>query len=216
MIDSTIIKIKDEILSTEKNYLKSEPRTTQIQSLYSAFICISYLFIASSVLHNIANVIAAYTLVCRFYDGDHLSYKLEAVDMLLAICENFKSHTNFDTIHSAVESVVGNLHKNKLFFDINTKKTIFEDIECIFNGPCDDGHTLYILSSLSDIKYLLKSVESLIVPSIEEFLPNSISSGPRKEATQFCYRNHIKKLDLFMSFIKYRYNKFDCPVLQKE
>jgi len=71
---------------------------------------------AKCIIYGVANVIGAYCFVYRYYNGDHLSYEIEATENLISVCENFKSNSNFESISAVTDSIMLNCHNLNLFF----------------------------------------------------------------------------------------------------
>lgn len=183
---------------------------------------------AACIIYNIANVIGAYTYLFRYYNGDHLSYELEAADNLISICDNLKANVNFESIISIADSVMMNCLNTNLFSDLNTKKLIQEDLKDILDGPGDNNEiNSFIISALSDIIRLFKIAKSKYrqetpkeAPgtggSKKKFSSEFLSGDGRTEFKQLENQTHligcIKKIEFYLSFIKFRYNRLVWPV----
>lgn len=183
---------------------------------------------APCIIFNIANVIGAYSYIFHYYNGDHTSYELEAADNLITICDNLKSNANFESIVSVADSIMMNCHNTNLFSDLNTKEMIMEDLKDIFEGPGDETHqNAFLLASLSDIVSLFKSarskqkqikVKDSSTPggTSKKFSDEFVSSDGRSEFKQLENQTHvlgcIKKIEFYLSFIRYRYNRNEWAV----
>ena len=122
----------------------------------------------------------------------------------------------------AVDSIVLSCHNSNLFADLNTKNALIEDVRDIFDGPTEDSNH-FLLSALSDIINLFedarlkyKQVKSRHKSNkntkafSSEFPANIESSQSYPElANQTHFTGCIKKLEFYLSFIKYCYNKFE-------
>lgn len=178
---------------------------------------------APCIIHNIANVIAAYCFIFRYYNGDHASYELEAADNFISITENLKTNANFEAIIAAVDSVMLNCHSASLFCDLETKKILLEDVEEIFAGPGDDVHAKsFILSALSDAAKLLKVVKKKSREKSpkdqeeskedkkkfsSEFLGDNCRGEYKNLENQSQVTGCIKKLEFYVSFVKFKWEK---------
>lgn len=184
---------------------------------------------APCVIYNIANVIGAFTYVFRYYNGDHISYELEATDNLITICENLKANANFESIISVADSIALNCHNANLFSDNNTKQLMLEDLKDILDGPGDDAHrNSFILSALCDITKLLKSAKQKYRRAVpknaseasggtsKKFSAEFVSGDGRSDFKQLDNPTHftgcIKKVEFYLSFVKSCYNVNDWPV----
>lgn len=183
---------------------------------------------APCIIFNIANVIGAYTYIFRYYNGDHASYELEAADNLITICDNLKANANFDSVVAAADAIMLNCHNANLFSDLNTREMILEDLKDILDGPGDDSHqNSFLLSSLSDIANLFKSArskhrqsepkeESSTSGTSKKFSSEFVSGDGRNEFKQLENQTHfvgcVKKIEFYLSFVKFRYNRTEWPV----
>ncbi|CRK88845.1 CLUMA_CG002561, isoform A [Clunio marinus] len=185
---------------------------------------------AACIIYNIANVIAAYTYIFRYYNGDHNSYDLEASNNLITICENLKSNANFDSISLAVDSVMMECHNANLFSDLSTKDAMHEDLKEIFNGPGSKSHEKsYILSVLSDIINLFKSAKQSYRQNnpkektsaeggtkktfSSEFFANDALGNFKQLENQTHFTGCLKKIEFYLSFTKFCYNIKEWPVI---
>ena len=184
---------------------------------------------APCIAHNIANVFAAYTFIVRYYNSDHSSYELEAADNFIAICDNLKTNANFESVASAVDSVIMNCLNASLFSDLNTKDVLRKDLREIFDGPGDDEHqNSFLLSALSDVVSLFKSAKQKYKKEAakdafaagraetRKFSSEFLSADGRTEFKQLENQTHfagcIRKLEFYLSFVKFRYSRTEWPV----
>lgn len=184
---------------------------------------------APCITFNIANVIGAYTYIFHYYNGDHASYELEAADNLITICDNLKANSNFESVVSVADAIMMSCHNANLFADLNTREMILEDLKDIFDGPSDeDNQKSFLLSALSDVASLFKSARSkqrLNQPAKDssstggtskKFSSEFISGEGRTELKQLENQTHfvgcMKKIEFYLSFVKFRYNRKDWPV----
>lgn len=183
---------------------------------------------APCIIYNIANVISAYTCIFHYYNGDHLSYELEAADSLIEICENLKSNANFEEVAAVIDSVMLNSPNANLFSDLNTKSKMLEDLQSIFEGPGDSAHqNFFLVAAISDVLSLFKSTKqklreqtlndtSAIGGTSKKFSSEFVSSEGRSGFKQLQNQTHLvgcfKKLEFYLSFLKFRYNQNEWPV----
>uniref|UniRef100_A0A182ME12 HIT-type domain-containing protein n=1 Tax=Anopheles culicifacies TaxID=139723 RepID=A0A182ME12_9DIPT len=118
-----------------------------------------------SVRHNIANVLAAYSFVYRYFVGDIHEDALETVDCMLGICVNLKKSVIFDSELMAVTSVFSECCNEQLPTDSETLGVLKSDVQTLFSGPKGCGkkyRRLFLLSALSDIRALLSEAKRLL------------------------------------------------------
>lgn len=104
---------------------------------------------AACVKNNLKNVLAAYVLSVRFFNGDHLSSIHEFSNYFITTCANLKSNSNFDDEHIAIESVVHDCRTEGLTIDNGQVELLYSDVIQI--SQC----FTHILAALSDIYRLL-------------------------------------------------------------
>lgn len=194
-----------------KKILKTCPREISVKN----FTEITSKPPAPCLIHNIANVVAAFCFVFRYYNGDHASYELEAADNLIAIADSLRSNANFDAVAAAVDSVMMSCHNANLFCDLETKKILLEDVEDIFKGPGDDEHAKgFLISALSDTAKLLKNAKRGKASKTSEENQKFSAEFPADECSKE-YKNlenqgkltaYIKKLEFYVSFVKYSWD----------
>lgn len=183
---------------------------------------------ATCIIYNISNVIGAYTYMFRYYNGDLMSYELEAADNLISVCDNLKANANFESIISIADSIMMNCLNTNLFSDLNTKEVIQEDLKDVLDGPGNDKEiNSFIVSALSDIVRLFKCAKSKYrqeVPkespgtggSNKKFSSEFLSGDGRTEFKQLENQTHligcIRKIEFYLSFVKFRFNRTEWPV----
>lgn len=211
-----------------KKILKDCPKLPSIKD----FNKISTKAPAPCIIHNISNVIGAYTFIFRLYNGDHHNYELEAADSLISICENLKTNANFESITPVADSIMLNCHNLSLFSDLNTKKMIIDDLKDILEGPGDDQHSnAFVLSALADVHRLLKLAKHKKFseqPPQEQTATGSSTSkkfsseflGAEQTRTNFKQLENqthlvgcLKKVEFYLSFVKSRFNHKEWPVV---
>lgn len=183
---------------------------------------------APCIIYNIANVVGAYSYIFRYYNGDHMSYELEATDNLISICDNLKASANFESIVSVADSIMMNCLNLNLCSDLSIKSLIHEDLKDILAGPGDEKQSnAFILAALSDIIRLFKSAKlkyrqdipkdtSTSAGTKKKFSSEFLSSDGRSEYKQLENPTHfvgcLRKLEFYLSFVKSRYNRVEWPV----
>lgn len=100
---------------------------------------------ADCVKHNLKNVLAAYVLSVRFYNGEHATSTHEFANYFVTTCANLKSNSNFDDDEIAVESVVHDCRTEGLTIDNGQVGLLHDDVQQISQT------SLYVLAALSDI-----------------------------------------------------------------
>ncbi|XP_053679491.1 zinc finger HIT domain-containing protein 2 [Anopheles nili] len=181
-----------------------------------------------TVRHNIANVLAAYSFVYRYFLGDIYENSLESADCLLSICLNLKSGAVFDSEALAIESIVNQCQIEGLPTDENTHFVLKADVCMFFAGPACCGkkyRKLYLLAALSDIRSLLGKANrdmkqlnnetnsmTLVKPGAEV-----VNDGANKETNSDVadvkhihgpvLRNCQKKIDFFLAYVVSKFQK---------
>lgn len=100
---------------------------------------------ADCVKHNLKNVLAAYVLSVRFFNGEHEASAHEFTNYFVATCANVKGNFNFDDDDIAIESVVHSCRNEGLTIDANQVKLLHDDVQKVSRCPT------FIMSALSDI-----------------------------------------------------------------
>lgn len=222
------VKMVSDVQADEAKEGEILERCPKVRADIKDFQDISTKTPAPCIVYNIANVIGAYTYIFRYYNGDHLSYEREAADNLISICENLRGNANFECIASVADSIMLNCHNWNLFSDLNTKKAVLEDTKDIFDGPGDEKHFCsYLLSALSDILRLLKTAKHKRKRECSKDPLTSDGNKNKKFSSEFCSgaqnsefqmqnQSHIvgclKKLEFYISFVKFKYNRTEWPV----
>lgn len=100
---------------------------------------------ADCVKHNLKNVLAAYVLSVRFFNGEHDTNAHEFSNYFITTCSNIKSNFNFDDDDIAIESVVHSCRNEGLSIDVDQVKLLHADVQQI--SKCSS----FVLAALSDI-----------------------------------------------------------------
>ncbi|XP_062564224.1 zinc finger HIT domain-containing protein 2 [Armigeres subalbatus] len=108
--------------------------------------------------YNVANVLAAYALTFRYFNGDFKECTREAVNCLVSICGNLKHNTVYDSEKLAVASVCSECQQEQLPVDNETSILLAQDVKQLFGGPsnCGDKYRKhFVMTALSDVHHLL-------------------------------------------------------------
>lgn len=65
---------------------------------------------ASNVKYNIVNVLSAYTVTVRYFNGDYLENCTEAADYLIKISKNLYDNSNYNSVSEAINSVAKSIN----------------------------------------------------------------------------------------------------------
>lgn len=180
---------------------------------------------AKCIVYNMASVLGTYTYIYRFYNGEHSSYVLEAVNNFISICDNLKANVNYESISAAIDSIIHNCHNQNLFADLNSKNVMLDDLKDIFCGPCENSN-YYLQAAFSDAIELFESAK---LKFKQEIKSKKSSKDPRKFSSEFPenlenienfkeltnqnhYNNCLRKLEFYLSFVKHSYNSREWPL----
>lgn len=136
---------KEKKLIEEITETKNEQSPPEIIKNIVNFDKISSKPPADCVKHNLKNVLAAYALSVRFFNGEHETSAHEFTNYFITICSNIKSNFNFDDDDIAIESVVHCCRNEGLSVDVEEVKLLHEDVQQI------SKFSSFILAALSDI-----------------------------------------------------------------
>uniref|UniRef100_A0A182NQN9 HIT-type domain-containing protein n=1 Tax=Anopheles dirus TaxID=7168 RepID=A0A182NQN9_9DIPT len=162
-----------------------------------------------TVRHNIANVLAAYSFVYRYFLGDVHENVLEATDCLLAVCLNLRKGTVFDSEPMAVVSVTNEARNEQLPTDSNTTEALKADLRIFFSGPKECGKKyskLFLLAALSDVRYLLSKASR----DMKQKAPKDAKSTHNepnndlpdlKHVDGSLLRGGLKKMDFLLAYV---------------
>lgn len=137
--------LKEKKLIEEISETKDVPSAPEILTNIVNFDTISSKPPADCVKHNLKNVLAAYVLSVRFFNGEHETSAHEFTNYFITTCANIKSNFNFDDDDIAIESVVHSCRNEGLTIDAAQGKLLHEDVQQI--SKC----SLRVLAALSDI-----------------------------------------------------------------
>ncbi|KAG8303175.1 Zinc finger HIT domain-containing protein 2, variant 2 [Homalodisca vitripennis] len=163
------------------------------------------------VKYSVANLMAAYAVTTRVYNGDHQSVPLDAAGMLCALSGSLQNSQIFDNEETAVSSVYMVIINGNLFDSID-KDMLREDVSMLMEGPSKTDHSKYILAGLSDISTTLTSAKGKLkhtskrkaddqrFPKIFPFPDNSDSTFPLLTVQDL--NRCLKKVDFYLSWAK--------------
>ncbi|XP_046661018.1 zinc finger HIT domain-containing protein 2-like isoform X1 [Homalodisca vitripennis] len=163
------------------------------------------------VKYSVANLMAAYAVTTRVYNGDHQSVPLDAAGMLCALSGSLQNSQIFDNEETAVSSVYMVVINGNLFDSID-KDMLREDVSMLMEGPSKTDHSKYILAGLSDISTTLTSAKGKLkhtlkrkadnqrFPKIFPFPDNSDSTFPLLTVQDL--NRCLKKVDFYLSWAK--------------
>uniref|UniRef100_A0A182VVW7 HIT-type domain-containing protein n=1 Tax=Anopheles minimus TaxID=112268 RepID=A0A182VVW7_9DIPT len=164
-----------------------------------------------TVRHNIANVLAAYSFVYRYFLGDIHEDALETVDCMLGICVNLKKNGIFDTQLMAVTSVFSECCNEQLPTDNETLGVLKSDVQTLFSGPKECGkkyRRLFLISALSDIRTLFsKAKRELKAEEIGEQKSDPVKKDDAdlKHVNGPFLRSCVKKIDFYLAYARSSY-----------
>ncbi|XP_075233384.1 zinc finger HIT domain-containing protein 2 [Lycorma delicatula] len=150
--DRKIIDL-EEISYFENVHKKKCPNINEksVTPLYK----ISKISPAPTVCYNLMNVLAAYSFIVRYFNGDHFEFINEATILLISISNNLSSNQNFDDFESAVQNVFLEISNcQQLSAMLCDRNEIKKDVVKIINGPDINNNAFYVLAALSDIHLL--------------------------------------------------------------
>lgn len=127
----------------------------------------------SPCLHfNICNILGSYTILTRFYNGEHHTNPLETVKYFLTFSKTLKSNENFDNYETCLESILKEIEDFNLDLGVEYED-INKDLQIILISPGGE----YILRALSDVYKLFSKAKKVL-----------IEGGEKKEKSEFCKR----------------------------
>lgn len=144
---------------------KTQSQRTEIPPIFARIVAFERLSSkppADCVPHNVANVLAAYALTYRTFNGHHADDALEASAYMLNICENLRDSRNFETYAQAVENV-------QKYCSPEDGGWVDSDVAEIMRGPRHaKGADAYTLAALSDVHRMLSVAKKQIAVNVVE------------------------------------------------
>lgn len=168
---------------------------------------------ADCVPHNLTNVLAAYAITYRYFNGDHLSSAQEATNYLISVCANLNKNANFDDDELAIHSVAHDWQDESNAIEKGQLETVMQDVDNIVMGPIrNHPSNAYVLGALSDIRKLLSTTAKSmrIVPKshdekvIGEFSKRFVDH--QKSGVECVTRSvvsaSLRKIEYYLAFVK--------------
>lgn len=183
------------------------PPVPEIHRKISSFSTVASKPPSPCLRHNVANVLAAYSVTHRFFNGEHLASCHESCTFLLAICANLKANANFDDDQLAIDAVVHDCGTEHVALEDGQDTLIRDDVQAILGGP-DGSSSQYTLAALSDVHRMLTGARKRVTteaPAQGEFSKRFMDHHQRV-ATELVDRTKLtgcaKKLEFYLSFVK--------------
>lgn len=213
-------KLVTEMNGDEYDEPEPEPEHPKIIDTIADFSHISTKPPANCVAHNLKNVLASYALMVRYFYGDYMTSKSEAVSYLLSVCANLRANANFDDSPVAVESVRQDAINEGYSVDEHDMRQLRKDVDHLTDGPIQDKQTnTYVLAALSDLHCLFtvikaekKHAESKVAASSHTHSPNTENSQkesshePSTESDKFSKRYGDRKISKGQSLERAKLN----------
>lgn len=206
-----LVQAAEQQSQQEENMIKNCPKIANNISSLSDLLKDAP---SPTVRHNMANVLAAYTFVYRYFLGDVHESALETIDCLLGICVNLTKSVIFDTDLMAVTSVVSECCNTQLPTDSETLAVLKADVQRLFSGPegCSKKYRIFfLLSALSDVRALLIKAKRELKEADQQTKENgeNMSSGKVnqdagdiKHVDAPLLRSCIKKVDFYLAYVR--------------
>lgn len=103
------------------------------------------------IFFNLVNILGSYTVMARYYNGEHITMFDEATTILISISKNLCENENFISIETALESVYQEAIACEFMITSDrTKVFMKEDVINILKGPNEENFVYYIQAALSD------------------------------------------------------------------
>lgn len=164
---------------------------------------------------SLANILAAYALVFRYFNGDFKDCLVEVTNCLISICGSFKHNTIYHSEKLAVESVCHECRQEQLPADHETALLLAQDVREIFDGPlnCGDKYRKhFVLAALSDVQRLLSQAKrdekQPVRNDSEAQTKGEFRSKYSDEVGQLPYlelgkvKSCVKKVEFMLSYVK--------------
>lgn len=115
--------------------------------------------------HNIVNVISAYSLTFRYFNGEHLNSAKESCSFLISISGSLRANANFSDDQMAIDAVLNDCSTEHIDLEDGQDALVREDVQSILDGPDGDSHQ-YSLAALSDVHRLLWTAKKSVSSSV--------------------------------------------------
>lgn len=193
-----------EVLKKDKHMMDNYKK---IQENIKNFSDITKKEPAFTVNYNLCNIIAAYSFVYKYFNGDFEEYVGEAAGIFHLICNVLSKNTNFESKSSAIKSVIEECSNRSL--EVSEDELNADVNEILEESELNDNFKLII--ALGDAKKILKSSAKKNLAKNDN--PNSflnIFSIPVDEDGKI-FKLYVRKIDFYLSYVKH---KFNCSVLK--
>lgn len=158
-----------------------------------------------NVKFNLYNILAGYTFVSRYFNGEYSLFPKETISFIAIIATSLHTHQDFVNLQSVFESIEGKIIENDwIMCDMNSVSIMMKDLEKIISGPTDADKNYYVLAAICDIHNLLKKSISknkkdngdvMSKAFIDEHFPIS-SIHTLKEM-----KLYMKRIEYFVSYV---------------
>ncbi|XP_045522462.1 zinc finger HIT domain-containing protein 2 [Pieris brassicae] len=162
---------------------------------------------APSIRVNIINVLAAYSFVMRYFNGE--VEPVEAVVCILNICDSLNSNSNFEEPDLAVEAVTQKCLQSVLIeTDEESLEIMRHDTFLLYQGPNEENSLFYTKSAISDLIDIFSNAKSKSKIKTEarskgdfsrKFPEHDNSHLPSLDISKV--KKCIKKLEFYLSFL---------------
>uniref|UniRef100_A0A1B6J203 HIT-type domain-containing protein n=1 Tax=Homalodisca liturata TaxID=320908 RepID=A0A1B6J203_9HEMI len=155
---------------------------------------------------NVVNVLAAYAVTARVYNGDFQSSPQSAAVMLITISENLAINQVFDNPELAVTSVQMAAINYGCFLDGVEGTTLKEDVKMLVEGPSESRQNQHVLAALSHIHSILTDAKRIMKETTKSKSTGEFSKRfPQPETKSVSSKDlskHLKKIDFYLSWAK--------------
>lgn len=158
-----------------------------------------------NVNYNLCNIVGAYTVVYRYFNGDLEEYIGEAAGLLHSTCHTLSKNTVFDSITSALQSIVKQCTLHSLE---QSEEQLREDLNRILEESELHDH-IKLIVVLGDVKRIFKT------HSYSSKTKSTISDTPDSFSKTFAiqidddgktFKLHCRKIDYYLSYVKDKFN----------
>ncbi|XP_022207771.2 zinc finger HIT domain-containing protein 2 [Nilaparvata lugens] len=196
-------------LDKEDEELKGlKQRCPKVENKVVPFINLSKVSPSSTVCYNLANVLAAYSVIVRYYNGEHKQYVSESTPLLVAVSTNLSSNQNFPDLDMAVKSVNHEITNCQCLSQVEgIGLEMEEDVKRLFIGPNFIHPKFYVECALGDLYSLLrlslnsKKREPNEAGEFSKQFPDSFQNAVpelQKSKVKLC----LRKIEYFQSWAK--------------
>ncbi|XP_053695854.1 zinc finger HIT domain-containing protein 2 [Sabethes cyaneus] len=169
---------------------------------------------------NLINILAGYSFLYRYFNGDFDGCTQEAANILISISGNLKANNVYDSEAIAVKAVCHDCQVEHLPSDEDTSRLLSEDVRALLRGPpsCGAKHRKhFLLAALSDIRRLFGqaktySTQKVLKAAVSESEGskgafstkyNNADAGHRKNVELAKLKACLKKIDYMLAYVQY-------------